>query len=68
MVLRNLFIISQVIFFYTFSNAQGLAAEFNAVSSANDMMGGSLVVFCGDGITASIPLGKSDFSLSFRRR
>ena len=62
MVLRNLFIISQVIFFYTFSNAQGLAAEFNAVSSANDMMGGALVVFCGDGITASIPLGKSDFS------
>lgn len=40
--------------------SQNLSAEFNAISTANDMMGGSLVVFCEGGIIENLAIGKSD--------
>jgi len=43
-------------------NAQSLTSEFNDISTNNDMMGGSLVVFCENGIIENIPIGKSDFT------
>ncbi|MFM1931827.1 MAG: FmtA-like protein [Bacteroidota bacterium] len=42
--------------------AQNLADEFNTISSDNDMMGGTLVVFCEDGIIENISIGKSDLA------
>lgn len=43
-------------------NAQNLPNEFNIISTNNDMMGGTLVVFCENGIIENISIGKSDFS------
>ena len=42
--------------------AQTLINEFNVISADNDMMGGTLVVFCENGIIENISIGKSDFS------
>jgi CubicO group peptidase (beta-lactamase class C family) len=42
--------------------AQTLTNEFNVISANNDMMGGTLVVFCENGIIENISIGKSDFS------
>lgn len=42
--------------------AQTLSDEFNVISDNNDMMGGTLVVFCENGIIENISIGKSDFS------
>lgn len=43
-------------------NTQSLSNEFNIISTNNDMMGGTLVVFCENGIIENISIGKSDFS------
>ena len=43
------------------SFAQELENQFNIISDNNDMMGGSLVVFCEDGIIENLAIGKSDF-------
>jgi CubicO group peptidase (beta-lactamase class C family) len=40
--------------------AQNLSGEFNVIANNNDMMGGTLVVFCEDGIIENIAIGKSD--------
>ncbi len=45
---------------YTLSIAQDLNAEFQSIAEANDMMGGSLVVFCDDGIIENIAYGTAD--------
>ena len=42
--------------------AQTLTNEFNVISTNNDMMGGTLVVFCKNGIIENISIGKSDLS------
>ena len=42
--------------------AQTLINEFNVISDDNDMMGGTLVVFCENGIIENISIGKSDLS------
>ena len=42
--------------------AQILTNEFNVISGNNDMMGGTLVVFCQNGIIENISIGKSDLS------
>lgn len=42
--------------------AQTLTNEFNLISANNDMMGGTLVVFCENGIIENISIGKSDLS------
>jgi CubicO group peptidase (beta-lactamase class C family) len=42
--------------------AQTLTNEFNVISGNNDMMGGTLVVFCENGIIENISIGKSDLS------
>jgi len=42
--------------------AQNLAAQFDSISINNDMMGGSLVVFCENGIIENLSIGKSDFT------
>ena len=42
--------------------AQTLTNEFNVISTNNDMMGGTLVVFCENGIIENISIGKSDLS------
>ena len=42
--------------------AQTLTNEFNVISANNDMMGGTLVVFCENGIIENISIGKSDLS------
>ena len=42
--------------------AQTLINEFNVISADNDMMGGTLVVFCENGIIENISIGKSDLS------
>jgi CubicO group peptidase (beta-lactamase class C family) len=41
--------------------AQDLENQFNVISANNDMMGGSVVVFCEDGIIENLVIGKSDF-------
>jgi len=46
----------------TIVNAQNLSGEFINISTNNEMMGGTLVVFCEDGIIENISIGKSDFS------
>lgn len=42
--------------------AQTLINELGIISSNNDMMGGTLVVFCENGIIENISIGKSDLS------
>ena len=42
--------------------AQTLSSEFETIKTANDMMGGSLVVFCEDGILESHYVGTSDYT------
>jgi len=44
------------------SFSQNLSSAFSAISEGNDMMGGSLVVFCESGIIENLSVGKSDFS------
>ena len=44
------------------SLAQNLSNQLNTISVNNDMMGGSLVVFCENGIIGNLSTGKSDFS------
>jgi len=46
----------------THTSAQSLATQFNTISANNDMMGGSLIVFCENGIIENLSIGKSDFS------
>jgi CubicO group peptidase (beta-lactamase class C family) len=46
----------------SYSNAQSLRTRLNSIAASNDMMGGSLVVFCKNGITENISIGKSDFT------
>lgn len=59
----NVFRVLGLILFFSFSiQAQTLSDEFNNISVNNDMMGGSLVVFCENGIIENIALGKSDYS------
>ncbi|NRB60327.1 MAG: serine hydrolase [Winogradskyella sp.] len=41
--------------------AQNLGTEFNLISSNNDLMGGSLVTFCSDGIEENLAIGMSDY-------
>ncbi len=43
------------------TKAQNLVTEFENIGANNDMMGGSLVVFCENGILESLAIGKSDF-------
>ena len=40
--------------------AQNLENAFINIATSNDMMGGSLVVFCENGIVENIAIGKSD--------
>ncbi len=42
--------------------SQNLETQFNNIASTNDMMGGSLVVFCKDGIIENISYGKADYN------
>ena len=56
----NIFI--SLLSFTTIVNAQNLSNVFNIISTNNDMMGGTLLVFCEDGIIENISIGKSDFS------
>jgi CubicO group peptidase (beta-lactamase class C family) len=42
--------------------SQTLTNEFNVISANNDLMGGTLVVFCENGIIENISIGKSDLS------
>lgn len=41
---------------------QNLAGAFSAIADNNDMMGGSLVVFCKNGVLENLAVGKSDFA------
>lgn len=45
-----------------YSLAQNLESEFNEISTNNEMMGGSLVIFCEDGIIENLAIGKSDYN------
>ncbi len=51
-----------IIYFSAQSSAQPLAGQFNTISTNNQMMGGSLVVFCENGIIENLSIGKSDFT------
>ena len=42
--------------------AQDLESHFKTVAEKHEMMGGSLVVFCEDGIIESIAIGKADYA------
>ena len=42
--------------------AQNLAGAFSSIAAGNDMMGGSLVVFCKNGIIEQLAVGKSDYA------
>ena len=42
--------------------AQPLAGAFSAIAAGNDMMGGSLVVFCKNGVLENLAVGKSDLT------
>lgn len=48
--------------FTSIVKTQTLTTEFNVISANNDMMGGTLVVFCENGIIENISIGKSDLS------
>jgi len=43
------------------SFAQNLGNQLSTISANHDMMGGSLVVFCENGIIENLSIGKSDF-------
>ncbi len=60
--MKNTFIyfVSIVILSSTFLKAQSLTSSFNTIGSSNDMMGGSLVVFCKDGIIENLSIGTAD--------
>jgi CubicO group peptidase (beta-lactamase class C family) len=51
-----------IIYLSAQSSAQPLAGQFNAISTNNQMMGGSLVVFCENGIIENLSIGKSDLT------
>lgn len=55
---RMLFLFAISINGYT----QTLSTQFNTIAQNNDMMGGSLVVFCQNGVVENIAIGKSDFA------
>ena len=62
-MIKRLFLwVISVICFSAHTSAQSLATQFNTISANNDMMGGSLVVFCENGIIENLSIGKSDFS------
>jgi len=42
--------------------SQTLSNQFSTIATNNDMMGGSLVVFCENGIIENIAIGKSDLA------
>lgn len=42
--------------------AQNLAGAFSSIAAGNEMMGGSLVVFCKNGVLENLAVGKSDFA------
>lgn len=46
----------------TLGHAQNLTSEFSSIAENNDMMGGTLVVFCDNGLIENIAIGKSDFA------
>lgn len=55
----NSLLLFTLLFSY-FLNAQTLSSELDNISSANDMMGGSLVIFCKDGIIENLSFGNAD--------
>jgi CubicO group peptidase (beta-lactamase class C family) len=62
-MIRSLFLGLICLFFLSAQNyAQPLAGQFNSISTNNEMMGGSLVVFCENGIIENLSIGKSDFT------
>lgn len=60
--MRHLFLLTSLTVFSTITFAQNLLTQFNTISANNDMMGGSLVVFCENGVIENLSIGKSDFS------
>ncbi len=60
--MRNLFLAIGLTLLGTFTLAQDLASQFKTIYSNNDMMGGSLIVFCENGIVENLSIGKSDVS------
>jgi CubicO group peptidase (beta-lactamase class C family) len=43
------------------ASAQSIDTQFNTIASNNDMMGGSLVIFCADGIIENLTVGLADY-------
>ena len=51
-----------ILFLPTITQAQTLREQINTIASNHDMMGGALVVFCGNDILENIAFGKSDYA------
>jgi CubicO group peptidase (beta-lactamase class C family) len=62
--MSNLKLILSFLFSWLICNtsAQNLNSQLNVISSNNDIMGGSLVVFCKEGITSILAVGTADFN------
>ena len=60
-ILKGLFSTFVLLTFLQVS-AQSLSEEFVMISSSNDVIGGSLVVFCEDGIIENLNIGISDLN------
>ncbi|HRS99729.1 MAG TPA: serine hydrolase [Bacteroidales bacterium] len=48
--------------FYGMAFSQTLETQFNDIASNHEMIGGSLVVFCKDGIIENLSYGKADYN------
>ena len=58
---KEILLFVSIFIFSLNSFAQNLGNQLNTISANNDMMGGSLVVFCENGIIENLVVGKSDY-------
>lgn len=56
----NVPLFASILLFSVYSFCQDLENQLGTISATNDMMGGSLVVFCENGIIENLFVGKSD--------
>ena len=59
---KALFLLTFLLFFTSHILSQTLEEAFADIAASNDMMGGSLVVYCEDGIIAEVTVGMADFA------
>ncbi|MEM1001298.1 MAG: serine hydrolase domain-containing protein [Bacteroidota bacterium] len=59
---RYVFIIINSFFVLTNSYSQDLKSELDIIAKKNDLMGASLVVFCGEEIVQNLSMGTSDYT------